>query len=254
MGQLQGENDERDHHGQEQPNEQSTAKITTAKSTDARDDTSRDGSTEHAPAVHPNANTLTPNTTRPAFAPVAEATRSTALGNEIPSFRRHDAPFTSHGHGHWPNLSHIPPTPSLPEREDPTGYHEEEEIFYMGVQLPRKDKLAHKKHAENAEEEMMPHNKGETALQVVAKYERMLFGAVEARDGNEVLDHDGGMWMFRKILGSGGYGIVALWEKVDGITNEVIDVSSILPCLALRFLSYFYALVFSLYLFRGLKG
>ncbi|EKG17115.1 hypothetical protein MPH_05687, partial [Macrophomina phaseolina MS6] len=144
-------------------------------------------------------------------ASASQAERIVELEQQVEYLRFQNAQLAARGP--WPNLSHIPPIPSHSAEEDPTGFFEEKDISFMLRNVVR-----HSEEDSAVEENMM-----DEAWNIIAQWDRMLFGPIEARDEKEVLDHDGGIWEFVKILGAGGCGKVSLWQKVSQTTRVVID-------------------------------
>ncbi|OJD36219.1 serine threonine protein kinase [Diplodia corticola] len=119
---------------------------------------------------------------------------------------------------HWPNLDHLPlPSSTDDGRKDPTGalrprWKAQYQRFirvHMGGEYHKRP------------------NEDNNALGEAVAFEKMKYGKIEAHDGKQVLNHDGGKWVFERVLGQGGFGTVALWRKKDLVTEQVIDMVAV---------------------------
>lgn len=145
-------------------------------------------------------------------------TEREALRTQLDPLRAENDHLHTHldAHSHWPSLSHMAVPPADPAA-DPTGLLPDSLRVIPGrPRIERRpEEAGGDKEASNIDIEV---------IRNFRKYERFAHGLIEADDGEQVLDHDGGTWYYDKMVGQGGFGCVARFVKVDALGN-VIDVS-----------------------------
>lgn len=172
---------------------------------------------EEAPGNDPTGSGPDKDSPAPASAKTA---RIADLEGQLANLRQQNTDLRTYGSDarRWPNLAHIPlpPAPrdgSIDGEKDPTGNYDDSS---WAAQLPY--------YYRPRPGDLMAENFREQGIKDAIGYARMKDAPIEARDDQEVLDHSGGKWEYRRILGAGGFGKVALWHKVDEM-DRVLDVS-----------------------------
>lgn len=172
---------------------------------------------EEAPGNEPTGSDPDKDSPAPASAKTA---RIADLESQLANLRQENTDLrTDRSHARrWPNLAYIPlpPAPrdgSINGGNDPTGNYD---YSSWAAQFPH----YHRLHPAGR----MTGNDPERNITDAIGYARMKDAPIEAQNGQEVLDHSCGKWEYRRMLGAGGFGKVALWHKVDE-ADRVLDVS-----------------------------